>query len=162
MFCHKVHPQVGLSNIVLLKLDKRLSSLAHTAKCNYTRYADDITFSGDKKIKALLPLIFRIIEDEGFTVNKNKLRLRYANQRQEVTGLIVNKKVALPHKTRKEIENAIYFCQKYGVQEHMAHINCNKSFYKEHLYGIAYFCKMIEPEKGKLYLKELDKIEWLY
>lgn len=152
----------GISNIVLLKLDKRLSELAKKSNCCYTRYADDITFSGPKSIKALLPLICSIVEDEGFQINRKKIRLQYSNQRQEVTGLTVNKKVSLSKAKIKEIENAIYYCQKYGVESHMKRINCEKAYYKEHLYGIAYFCKMIDTEKGERYLEELDKIEWLY
>ncbi|SHO48702.1 reverse transcriptase family protein [Anaerocolumna xylanovorans] len=152
----------SLSNIVLLKMDKRLSKLAGAVECDYTRYADDITFSGKKVIKSLVPIICKIIEEEGYDVNKGKLRLQYSNQRQEVTGLTVNKKVSLSKRTIKEIENAIYYCKKYGVQEHMTRIKCDKSFYKEHLYGIAYFIKMIDKEKGKKYLEELNRIEWLY
>lgn len=151
-----------LSNMVLLKLDKRLSSLAASIGCEYTRYADDITFSGEKRIKSILSIVIKIINDEGFKINNSKLRFQYANQRQEVTGLIVNKKVSLPSKTLKEIDNAIYYCMKYGVQNHMNRIECNKSFYKEHLYGIAYFIKMIDSDEGNRYLEKLSKISWLY
>lgn len=151
-----------ISNIVLLKLDKRLSELVKSVGAVYTRYADDMTFSGDKSIAKLLPLIYTIIREEGFQVNEKKLRLRYSNQRQEVTGLIVNKKVAVSKRTVKELENAIYYCKKYGVQDHMKKIGCEKTFYKEHLYGIAYFCKMIDRSKGEQYLRELDEIKWMY
>ena len=44
----------------------------------------------------------------------------------------------------------------------MEKIGCNKSFYKEHLYGIAYFIKMISPNEGQEYLNNLDQIGWLY
>ena len=46
----------SISNLVLLKLDKRLSSLAKTISCSYSRYADDITFSGNKALRALFLL----------------------------------------------------------------------------------------------------------
>lgn len=152
----------SLSNILLLKLDKRLSKLAETVGASYTRYADDITFSGDKNIKSIVPLIIWIINDEGFEINLKKLRLQYSNQRQVVTGLIVNKKVSVPKKTIKELEYAIYYANKYGIVEHMKRTTCNKSFYKEHLYGIAYFVKMIEKEKGERYLQQLNDIKWMY
>lgn len=150
----------SLSNLVSLKLDKRLSSLASKINCTYTRYADDITFSGEKYIKRYLPVIRQIIFEEGFTVNESKVRLQYSFQRQEVTGLIVNTKVSLPEKTINEIENSIYFCQKYGVSNHIIRIKCDKGFYKEHLYGIAYFINMIDKEKGQKYLDDLNKIDW--
>lgn len=151
-----------LSNLVSLKLDKRLSELAKKIGCEYSRYADDITFSGSKSIKSILPLIYKIICEEGYTINDKKVRLQYSFQRQEVTGLIVNSKLSISHKLVKEIENAIYYCKEYSVADHMKHILCNKSFYKEHLYGIAYFIKMVDIEKGQYYLNELDKIAWSY
>lgn len=152
----------ALSNLVCLKLDKRLSKLAEKNNFTYTRYADDITFSGAKVIKYSLPMIYKIIVEENFIVNEKKTRLHYNFQRQEVTGLIVNKKVSITKKLRKELENAIYYCKKYGVISHMEKIGCNRSFYKEHLYGIAYFVKMISPEEGQGYLNKLDQINWLY
>lgn len=151
-----------ISNLVCLKLDKRLSKLAEKIGFTYTRYADDITLSGKVAIKYCLPLIYKIIKEEGFELNEKKTRLQYNFQRQEVTGLLVNKKVSITKKLKHELEYAIYFCQKYGVVEHMSKINCNKSFYKEHLYGIAYFVKMLDNIKGRKYLQELDKINWIY
>ena len=150
----------ALSNLVSLKLDKRLGTLAESLGASYTRYADDITFSGSKTLSTVVPLIREIISDEGFVVNEDKVRLQYANRRQEVTGLVVNNKISVAPRVKKEIENAIYYCNKYGVIDHMAHIECDKCFYKEHLYGIAYFIKMVDEEKGKEYLGKLDQIVW--
>jgi len=150
----------ALSNLVSLKLDKRLSKLAESANSTYTRYADDITFSGKKDIKSLMPLIKKIIKEEGYTINKNKIRFQYSFQRQEVTGLIVNSRISASKNLINEIENAIYYCNKFGVISHMQKINCNKSYYKEHLYGIAYFIKMIDKSKGEKYLKQLNSINW--
>lgn len=150
----------SISNLILLKLDKRLGKLAETINCDYSRYADDITFSGDKKIKSIIPLVKSIINEEGFTVNEDKVRLRYSNQKQEVTGLTVNTKLSVSSILIKELDNAIFFCSKYGVEDHMSHIECDKSFYKEHLYGIAYFVNMVDADKGQKYLCKLDKINW--
>lgn len=151
-----------ISNIVALKLDKRLKGLAEKYSCSYTRYADDITFSGKNNIKNLLPIVEQIIKEEGFTINTKKVRLQYKNQRQEVTGLIVNNKISVSPELQKEIDNAIYYCEKFGVEEHMHKIGCTRSFYKEHLYGIAYFVKMIDKAKGEFYLNKLDDIRWTY
>lgn len=150
----------SISNHILLKLDKRLGRLAESVGADYSRYADDITFSGKKGIATIIPLVEQIVEEEGFLVNENKTRLQYNNQRQEVTGLIVNNKVAVSSTIEDEIRNAIYFIKKYGVDDHMKHIGCNKSFYMEHLYGIAYFINMVDGDKGKKYLAQLDEIIW--
>lgn len=107
-------------------------------------------------------MVEKIVAEENFTINKTKTRLQYKNQRQEVTGLIVNNKISISREMENEIKNAIYFIGKYGVCEHMRHIECNKSFYKEHLYGIAYFINMVDREKGQKYLRQLDLLEWEY
>ena len=151
----------ALSNLVSLRLDKRLGQLAKNLGCTYSRYADDITFSGNKEIRSAIPLIKDIITDEGFEINEDKVRLQYANQRQEVTGLIVNEKLSVAPHIKKELKNAIYYCKKYGVSEHMRYIDCDKHFYKEHLYGLAYFVKMVDEASGCKYLEELDSIEWM-
>lgn len=150
-----------LSNLVSLKLDKRLGCLAKKIGADYTRYADDITFSGKKSIKKYIEVIKKIISEEGYTINEEKFRLQYYYQRQEVTGLVVNNGVTVPERYIKELENAIYYCKKYGVVDHMKHIDCEKGFYKEHLYGLAYFVKMVDTKKGTNYLKQLDEIKWI-
>lgn len=150
----------ALSNLVSLRLDKRLGQLAKSLNCTYSRYADDITFSGKKGIRSALPLIREIINDEGFEINEDKVRLQYAHQRQEVTGLIVNKKLSVSPRIKRELNAAIFFCKKYSVSDHMKHIGCDKHFYKEHLYGLAYFVNMVDKDLGRKYLSELDSIFW--
>ena len=149
-----------LSNLVSLKLDKRLGKLAHSIGASYTRYADDITFSGAVSIQKYESLIRAIILEEGYIINENKFRKRFSFQRQEVTGLIVNKKISVSESKIREIENAIYYCKKYGVIDHMKHIGCEKGFYREHIYGLEYFIKMINPSQGEQYLRELSEISW--
>lgn len=150
----------ALSNLVSLKLDKRLSCLAKKIGADYTRYADDITFSGSEDIKQHINLIRKIIFEEKYQVNEDKFRLQHYYQRQEVTGLIVNTKVSVAERLITEIENAIYYCAKYGVINHMSKMKIDKGFYKEHLYGIAYFIKMVDKEKGEKYLSQLEEIDW--
>ena len=149
-----------ISNLVSLKLDKRLGELAKSIGASYTRYADDITFSGSSNIQKYELLIRKIIFEEKYEVNEDKFRRQFSFQRQEVTGLIVNDKVSIPGRKIREIENAIYYCKKYGVTNHMKHINCEKGFYREHLYGLAYFIKMVNQPQGEKYLQELDEIDW--
>ena len=152
-----------LSNIVNLKLDARLSALAEKYEAAYSRYADDITFSGNGGIKKLIKLAGDILADEGYKINNNKTRVAYKHQRQEVTGIIVNgEKLRISKKYKRELNQEIYYCTKYGVKHHMEKTNNTKAFYKEHLYGKAYFVYMVEPEIGKIMLKNLDGIQWDY
>lgn len=152
-----------IANIICLKLDKRISRLCQKYEAKYSRYADDITISGKKGVESILKVAEGIIENEGFKLNKNKTRVAYNNKRQEVTGLNLNSgRVTIPRKYKRELMQEIYYCQKFGVEGHLKHIKCEKAFYKEHLYGKAYFINMIEPEIAAKILNELDKIDWNY
>ncbi len=150
-----------IANIILRKLDSRLSGLARYIKCDYTRYADDITFSGSKNIYDYINTILDIIEDEGFIVNLSKLKIRYSNTRQEVTGIIVNEKLSVKREFKKKLRQHIHYCKKFGVYNHLKYIGQeDKFFYKDYLYGHAYFIKMIEPECGEKFINQLDSINW--
>ena len=151
-----------ISNVVAKHLDIRLSELAKCYRAEYSRYADDITFSGDSNIKNMIPVVTQIIQEENFCVNQEKTRYAFYYQRQEVTGLIVNKKVSIPKSYLKEIYKEIYYCKKFGVTSHLNKTNNHKSFFKDYIYGKAYFIKMVDEELGHKILKELGSIMWEY
>jgi len=152
-----------ISNIVSLKIDKRLSLLAEKYHACYSRYADDITFSGNGGIKKLIKITSEILEEEGFSLNNKKTRMQFSHQRQEVTGLIINGgTIRVNRQYKRDLYQTCYYCKKYGVDSHLQKIKCNKSFYKEHLYGKAYFVNMVEPEEGKKLFNILNEIQWDY
>ena len=151
-----------ISNIACLKLDKRLLNLTQSLNANYTRYADDMTISGGRFLIKYLDLFKEIISEEGFVINNKKTNIKYRHDRQMVTGLVVNEKVSIPKKTKRYLRQQIYFCMKYGVSNHLNYIKCNKSNFKEHLYGLAYFIKMVESEEGDKFLNDLNMITWDY
>lgn len=151
----------AISNLVCYRLDYRLSHLAEKYNAIYSRYADDITFSSNSNISRIVDAISTIIRDEGFSVNDSKTRVLFSHQRQEVTGLIVNNDIVRVNKRyKRKLSQEIYYCQRFGIKSHMKRINCDKSFYKEHLYGKAYFIAMVEPECGARFLSDLDKVNW--
>lgn len=151
-----------LANLACRKLDKRISSLFRDLPVDYSRYADDITISGDLYITGYLVTIRKIIEDEGFTINENKVRIQYSNQRQVVTGLLVNRKLGVPKEMVRQLRSDIYYCRKFGVNSHMRKRGIDKSNYKQHLYGLAYYIKMINRLQGEEFLKQLDTVDWGY
>ena len=150
-----------VSNIVCLKMDKRLERLAEKIGCTYSRYADDITFSGDRQLLDYIDVIRKIIREEGFVVNEKKTRIQSKYYRQEVTGIIVNNTMRVDKRYKKYLRQQIYYCNKYGVDNHLCKIGCHFSGYKDHLYGIAYFIKMVEKEEGIKWLEKLDQINWI-
>lgn len=84
-----------LTNALCQRMDRRFMELARLGGFNYTRYADDITFSSNYPIfsDSMCNLIKEIINEEGYVVNEKKERLQTKKGRQEVTGLTVNEKV---------------------------------------------------------------------
>jgi RNA-directed DNA polymerase len=100
----------GLCNAILLRLDHRLAGLARKHGFAYTRYADDLTFSGQEtaKVKLLITIASRIAREEGLPLNRKKTRVLRAGQRQSVTGVIVNKTAGLSRQERRRIRAALH------------------------------------------------------
>jgi retron-type reverse transcriptase len=87
----------ALANLAAFRLDQRLAALARRLNARYTRYADDLTFSGDAHIAPLLTrAVPEIAQAEGFHLNPAKTRTATKAQRQTVTGLTVNAQVNIP------------------------------------------------------------------
>jgi hypothetical protein len=100
----------GLSNAVVVKMDRRLAGLARRYGFAYTRYADDLTFSGDDiaAAHALRLLAQRVVEEEGFALNQSKTRLTRSGSRQTVTGVVVNDVLGLSRQERRRLRAAIH------------------------------------------------------
>lgn len=95
-----------LSNLVNFYLDVQLENFAQSRKGQYTRYADDITFSFPKdyprKVRGTIQKTALLLKHKGYQLHlRKKLHIRRRHQRQIVTGLIVNDTVALPRRTRR-------------------------------------------------------------
>lgn len=98
-----------LSNSLLLEFDSRMSRLAENACANYSRYADDVTFSGnDRDVIANLikTAEIELLRDYGLQLNKDKTRIATQRSQQKVTGLVVNEKVWPSRKFRRQIRAA--------------------------------------------------------
>lgn len=110
-----------ITNILCRKLDHRLSGLARRFGANYSRYADDITFSSQKYIfknkKFIIELNRIIVDDQRLTVNPQKTRCQNTGFRQEVTGLIINEKLNVRKRYVKKIRMWLYYWEKYGYDK---------------------------------------------
>lgn len=151
-----------LSNLVFKQLDMELSSLAKRHTIVYTRYADDLFFSGKDNVFAIEEEIKTKLEKYGFKINTKKTR-RYADGKDKIiTGLIIiDGKIRVPKYFRRKIKQEIYYCKEFGPTLHLEN-SCSKKIinFKEYLYGKAYYIKMIEPDLGEDILKQLDLIAW--
>lgn len=112
-----------LSNIVLKSTDECLFKYAIDNDLRYTRYADDMTFSGENvDIKSLLSCVRKTIKKAGFTLNKSKTKILSQASRQQVTGIVVNQGMSAPRSYRLEIRQDIYYIIKYGMEKHLKEI----------------------------------------
>jgi retron-type reverse transcriptase len=96
----------GICNALVLRLDRRLAGVAKKHNLAYTRYADDLSFSGDLTRDAaqkIRQLVSRIVEAEGFKVNTEKTRLMGQGNRQTVTGVVVNRTLGLSRQERRKL-----------------------------------------------------------
>lgn len=96
----------GLCNAIVLRLDHRLAGLARKNSLHYTRYADDLTMSGEmnrETANRLRVTIGKIVAESGFTVNTEKTRLMGQGGRQSVTGVVVNQTLGLSRQARRRL-----------------------------------------------------------
>lgn len=113
-----------LTNAVCDRLDRRLTGLARRCGANYTRYADDITFSSPHNLyvegSAFRAELARILAVEGFEMNEAKTRVQRSGQRQEVTGLVVNRRVNVCRHYVRSLRAVLYVWRRYGYDAALA------------------------------------------
>ena len=106
-----------LSNFIQYNFDLNLYKYCYKNKLCVTRYADDITFSGNIN-KEVANKIIHYCEDRlsriNLQINKSKTKIIYSNQRQTVTGLVVNKKINTPITLRRQLRQTMYYLIKFG------------------------------------------------
>ena len=113
-----------LANLVARTLDLRLSGLARQHDWTYTRYADDLTFSAGSPTSPdtgmppheLLWAIEQIVSDEDFQLASDKTHVMPHHQRQTVTGLVVNQRVALPKPRRRTLRAMLHRLETAGPE----------------------------------------------
>lgn len=151
-----------LANLIARRLDKRLTGLAEKHRVNYTRYADDLTFSGERTtLAAMKKVIYRIIISEGFFVNLGKTKMLVRGSKYLVTGLSVdNAVVRVPGHFKKEIEHHLFHCAKNGAHIHMIKSRIKNRNFKDWLLGKICFVYDIEEETGRRYIEEFNRIQW--
>lgn len=113
----------ALANLAAFGLDRRLSGLARSLGAGFSRYADDLAFSGDRDIAApLLRLVPDIIRDEGFVPNPAKTRVMSETTRQQVTGVVVNRHLNVPRARYDRLKSAIHACRQGAAPDRLAEI----------------------------------------
>lgn len=120
-----------ISNLICRNLDKDLFYLSTKNGCKYSRFADDITFSTNNdylsdgivrsaqstSVIVLGDKLLRVFKNNGFEINTRKVRMAKKHEHQEVTGLVVNKKINIKKRYLKEIRSMIHKAKSNGIYE---------------------------------------------
>jgi len=153
----------AITNILCRRLDKRLTAMAQDVGFTYTRYADDLTFSGSgdslRHICNVLKRTDAIASHEGFTINAQKTRILRKNRQQEVTGIVVNSYPNISKETLKRFRATLFQIEKDGLEgKHWG----NSTDLLGAIQGFASFVKMVNPQKGAEFQAQIQRIKTKY
>lgn len=154
-----------ISNLVMKEFDEELGGWCDENNISYTRYSDDMTFSGNFNPSIVINYVRKLLYKLGLKINNKKIHIVNKSTCQIVTGIVVNNKVQVNINYRKKIRQEIYYIKKYGIDSHTKYINIdNKELYIKKLYGKILFVLQInntdkEFIEYKKYLNSLNKCD---
>jgi hypothetical protein len=136
-----------ISNMVLIELDDQLEVIAQQHRLAYTRYADDLTFSGRDPFDVAATVEAAVVTI-GFELNSSKTKRFKHGQPMFVTGLsVADKKYPRVRKRLKaRLRQEFYYIQKFGIADHAAAIGESTSRTANRLTGQYYYIRTIEPK----------------
>ncbi len=142
----------AISNLILRPFDDAASEFCRRRGVAYTRYCDDMTFSGSFDARELLAFVEPELKKRGFFLNPAKTRCIRAGQRQSVTGLVVNERPNVPLDYRRRLRQELYYCQKFGVSAHLKRcgIDDDADVYLRRLLGRVNYALQISPSDAYL------------
>lgn len=144
-----------VANLVMKHFDENLGKWCKNRNITYTRYCDDMTFSGDRsavrnsniirKVKALL-------NNMEMKLNDKKTIFISSSQQQRVTGIVVNEKPAIPREMRRSIRQEVYYCTKFGVSDSLQQqgLDISPDKYLHSLLGRISFALQIDSDNSEM------------
>jgi RNA-directed DNA polymerase len=151
----------ALANICAYRVDCRLTGLAEACGAVYTRYADDLAFSGDDKfehgVERFAVHAAAILLEEGFAVQHRKTRVMRKGVRQYLAGVVANQRLNIPRPDYDRLKAILTNCIRLGPesQNREAHPD-----FRAHLQGRISFVVMMNPKRGARLRSLFDQISW--
>ena len=138
----------AITNIILYEFDEQLGQWCRERDIAYTRYCDDMTFSGDFEPTEVIRFVRTELRKLGFLLNEQKTRIQRPGQQQTVTGIVVNEKPSIPADYRRKLRQELYYCRKYGIQEHLHKIGLEipEETYRMRLLGKVNYVLQAHPD----------------
>lgn len=151
----------ALANLCAFRLDCRLAGLARASGADYTRYADDLLFSGGddfrRGARQFYIAVLAVIIDEGFKTNLRKTRFMPSSQRQHAAGLVLNEKPSVRREEFDRLKAILHNCVAEGWQSQNRE---NHSDFRNHLLGRIGWVAVSDAERGERLRSSFAKIQW--
>lgn len=151
----------ALANTALRHLDARLAGWAGAVDAVYTRYADDLTFSGGDRLArrpdAFLRGVDRIVTEQGYRLNPSKSRVRRRGVRQSVTGVVVNDR---PSPGRREVDRLHAILHNAAVHGPASQNRAGHADFRAHLLGRIGWVEQVLPGRARRLHEEFARIRW--
>jgi hypothetical protein len=147
-----------LANLVCVDMDRSFLRLANAHNCVYTRYADDLTFSGDEVPSD--DSVREILESRGFKLRDDQCYRQYRGRSQYVTGLTVadSSHPRLPKRLKRHLRLTMHYIKIYGLADHWERIGVNNPIREEAwLQGMLRYAHSIEPQLVTQWQQIFDK-----
>lgn len=139
----------ALSNLAAFAVDRRLTALAATFDATYTRYADDLAFSGDarfaRQAHGFVPHAAAVLMEENFQVRFEKTRIMFSGNRQHLTGLVINQKTNVVRADYDKLRAILHQASHTGLE---AQNREGRDNFREHLQGRIAYVAATNPTRG--------------
>ena len=151
----------ALANLCAWRVDCRLSGLAEAAGANYTRYADDLAFSGDRDFERCAERFAAraaaILMEEGFAVHHRKTRVMRQGVRQYLAGLVTNEHINVVRADFDTLKAILTNCVRHGAESQNRD---GRAAFRQHLDGRVGFVEMVNPAKGARLRSIFERVQW--
>ncbi len=151
----------ALANLAAFRLDRRLTGLAASLEVHYTRYADDLTFSGSARLvraaNTLRRAVTEIARAEGFTVNDQKSMLATRAGRQRVCGVVVNERLNVARSEYDALKAILHNAHVHGPASQNREALPD---FRAHLLGRLSWIESVNPQRGEKLRRQFTSIAW--
>ena len=151
----------ALANLAAHRLDARLVGIARAAQASYTRYADDLVFSGGEAFARSIgrfPIHAAAIAlEEGFTVQHRKTRVMRQGVRQRAAGVVINQKMNISRSEYDQLKAILYNCVRHGPQDQN---RAGVADFRAHLAGRVAHAGRLNVERGERLTRIFERIRW--
>ncbi len=142
-----------ITNIIMRDFDEKIGAWCAGKSITYTRYCDDMAFSGSFDEAEVIAFVSNELKAMGFFLNKKKTSVATKGKRQFVTGVVVNEFANTSVEYRKKLRQEVYYCRKYGVCEHLKRTQVfakSEASYLRGLYTRLSYALNINPNDEKI------------